>query len=300
MMVAERRQEPRGELLYDAPLATLNSWRVGGAAECLFRPADVEDLSGFLASGLAPGPLTWLGLGSNVLIRDGGVRGTVIAVHGGLSGLRISAHGEVEVEAGVPCAKVARQSAQRGLTGAEFLAGIPGTMGGALAMNAGAFGGETWAIVNAVTTMSADGGLRRRPPGSFEIGYRSVRGLEDEWFVAATLGLRFGDGQAAQAQIRELLARRSATQPMGVPSCGSVFRNPDNDHAARLIEACGLKGYCVGSACVAEKHANFIVNTGGATAADIESLIEIIQARVDEVFAIRLRPEVRVIGEPRR
>jgi len=298
MMAQESKPAIRGELGYSRPLRTLNSWRVGGEAECLFRPADLDDLRVFLVEGLAVEPLTWLGLGTNVLIRDGGIRGTVIALHGALDGLALTDDGRVVAEAGLPCAKVARFAARGGLSGAEFLAGIPGTMGGALAMNAGAFGGETWDRVEAVTTIDGSGVVRERKSVAYRIGYRSVEGPQGEWFVAARLALNPGATEASRDRIRALLARRGATQPTGLPSCGSVFRNPPGDHAARLIETAGLKGFRIGGACVSEKHANFIINLSEARAADIESLIRYVQSEVAARHGVELVTEVRILGEP--
>jgi UDP-N-acetylmuramate dehydrogenase len=231
------------------------------------------------------------------LVRDGGIRGTVIATHGALLGLAVTGERTLRVGVGVPCAKVARFSASQQLTGAEFLAGIPGVMGGALAMNAGAWGGETWTRIAAVETIDRRGQVRQRWPADYAIGYRQVRGPAEEWFVAAHLRLEPGDGVASLARIRELLERRSQTQPTGVASCGSVFRNPPNDHAARLIERAGLKGVCIGGACVSTKHANFILNTGKATAADLEALVRRVMGTVAQVHGVELIPEVRIVGE---
>ncbi|APZ42141.1 UDP-N-acetylmuramate dehydrogenase [Acidihalobacter ferrooxydans] len=291
----------RGELQLDAPLAGLTSWRVGGSAERLYRPADLPDLQQFLRQLPATEPLLWLGLGSNLLVRDGGVRGTVIALHARLDALaRLGTNG-VSAGAGVPGAKLARFAARAGLRGGEFFAGIPGTVGGALAMNAGAFGGETWGVVRRVQTIDRAGVLRWQTPDAFEIGYRHVRGQDASapaWFVAAEFELEPGDDpQVLQQRIRQLLAGRAASQPTGAASCGSVFRNPPGDHAGRLIEAAGLKGLRVGGAEVAAKHANFILNTGAATAGDIEELIGQVQARVEAHSGVRLQPEVRIVGE---
>jgi UDP-N-acetylmuramate dehydrogenase len=286
----------QGELRTDEPLARHTTWRVGGPARRFYRPAGVQDLSRFLRGLPDEEPLLWLGLGSNLLVRDGGFPGTVIALAGALAGLTIDGL-RVRAEAGVSCAKTARACARAGLVGAEFLAGIPGSMGGALAMNAGAFGGETWERVEAVETIDRHGELRMRLPADFEIGYRRVRGAQGEWFVAAHLVLEHGDAAAAQAGIRDLLERRGRSQPTGQASCGSVFRNPPGDFAGRLIEAAGLKGHCIGAACVSERHANFIVNTGGARAADIEALIERVAETVERVHGVRLMPEVRIVGE---
>jgi len=296
-VVLDRQANLRGELRLEEPLAQYTSWRVGGPAARFYRPADLEDLQMFLASLPADEPLLWLGLGSNLLVRDGGIRGTVIATHGALLGLAVTGERTLRVGVGVPCAKVARFSASQQLTGAEFLAGIPGVMGGALAMNAGAWGGETWTRIAAVETIDRRGQVRQRLPADYAIGYRHVRGPAEEWFVAAHLRLEPGDGVASLARIRELLERRSQTQPTGVASCGSVFRNPPNDHAARLIERAGLKGVCIGGACVSTKHANFILNTGKATAADLEALVRRVMGTVAQVHGVELIPEVRIVGE---
>jgi UDP-N-acetylmuramate dehydrogenase len=298
MMAARANLPLRGELRVNASLKGLNSWRVGGPAERLYRPADIDDLSRFL-NGLEPRePLTWLGLGTNLLVRDGGVRGTVIGVHGALNGLAITGPARVTTQAGVPCAKLARFCAQAGYAGTEFMVGIPGTIGGALAMNAGAFGAQTWDVVAAVCTVDPQGRIRRRDAGEFGVGYRDMVLPAREWFVAAEIELKAGDKVASLARIRGLLARRQASQPLGVASCGSVFRNPPGDFAARLIETAGLKGHRIGGASVSERHANFIINDSSASAADIEALIRCVQLSVEGAHSVALVPEVRVIGEP--
>ena len=240
MMVAELMSELRGELKTGESMSAHTSWRVGGPADKCYRPADLEDLQQFLAGLPDNEPVFWVGLGSNLLVRDGGIRGTVILPFGGLDALELLDGDRIRAGAGVTCAKVARFAARAGLTGAEFLAGIPGTMGGALAMNAGAFGGETWPLVRAVQTLDHAGELHQRTVQDYQVSYRTVVGPENEWFVSVELQLKPGDTEAAQARIRSLLERRSATQPTQQPSCGSVFRNPPDDFAARLIESCGL------------------------------------------------------------
>lgn len=288
----------RGELRLNEPMARHTSWRLGGPADRYFAPDDEPALSEFLASLPPDEPLTWLGLGSNLLVRDGGIRGTVIVLTRLPERLEHEAR-HITAAAGVACAKVARFSAETGLTGAEFLAGIPGTLGGALAMNAGAFGTETWSVVEWVETVDRRGRRHRRRPEEFEIGYRSVKGPDHEWFTAAGLKLQTDTDRCARQRIRDLLARRAQSQPMGLPSCGSVFRNPPEDYAGRLIERCGLKGFRIGRAYVSDKHANFIINSGGATAADIEALIEYVQSAVRLQTGVQLQTEVQVIGEPR-
>lgn len=290
----------RGELRLQEPMARHTTWRVGGPADRFYRPADREDLIAFLRSLPEDEPVFWCGLGSNLLVRDGGVRGTVIFLQGGVDELRRLDDTRVHADCGVACAKVARFAARQNLVDAEFLAGIPGTMGGALAMNAGAFGGETWRVVEDVETMTRGGEIHRRRPEEYSVGYRRVEAPAEEWFLSCTLALRPGDGDAAMQRIRELLAQRAASQPIGKPSCGSVFRNPEGDHAARLIEAAGLKGTRCGGAVVSDKHANFIINEGDATAADIEQLVEAVRTRIADRFGVRLEAEVRVVGEARR
>ncbi len=288
----------RGELRYDEPMSKHTSWRVGGPADQFYTPADRDDLICFL-SELSPNvPVTWAGLGSNLLVRDGGIRGVIIATHRALNEIhRLGAAG-IYAEAGVPGARIARYSVRAGLSGAEFFAGIPGTLGGALAMNAGAFGSETWQVVTAAETVDRSGRVHRRLPGEFEIGYRTVVAPRpNEWFIAAELNLSPGDVAAGRQRIKTLLAKRAQTQPIRVPSAGSVFRNPPGDYAARLIESCGMKGVCEGRACVSQRHANFIENRGGATAEQIEVLVQRVQREVLEKHGVLLEPEIRIMGE---
>jgi UDP-N-acetylmuramate dehydrogenase len=287
----------RGEVWYRERLAGYTSWRVGGPADRLYLPADRDDLLAFLKTLPEHEPLFWLGLGSNLLVRDGGIRGSVISTRNRLKLMRRIDIDHVFVEVGVPCAHVARYCTERNMSGAEFLAGIPGTMGGALAMNAGAFGGETWSLVEKVLTTDRFGAMQERGAGDYSADYRSVKGGEGEWFLGAWLKLTLGDAEAGRERIRGLLARRAATQPTQQPSCGSVFRNPPGDYAARLIEASGLKGHSLGGACVSEKHANFIVNLGNATAWEIERLIAHVREQVKLKQGVELTPEVRIVGD---
>ena len=291
------RAEIKGQLLAHEKLAKYTSWRVGGEADWLFIPQDKQDLINFIKSHHGRDPLFWLGLGSNLLVRDGGIRGTVINTRNRLKGMCKRDECRVYVEAGVPCALIARYCGEQGLDGAEFLAGIPGTLGGALKMNAGAFGGETWAIVDSVETIDELGQVRQRNRADYDVAYRSVSGPGQEWFLSAELRLKSGDIAESQQKIKILLERRNQTQPTNQPSCGSVFKNPPGDFAARLIEACGLKGYRIGGAEVSAKNANFIVNIGGAKAADIEALIGHVQDTVETMQGIRLLTEVCVVGE---
>jgi UDP-N-acetylmuramate dehydrogenase len=280
------------------PLSRHTSWHVGGPAEVFFNPRDRADLGAFLRGLPADVPVYWIGLGSNLLVRDGGIPGVVISTHGTLDALERLSETTVRAGAGVACARIARQCIKWGLGPAEFFAGIPGTLGGALAMNAGAFGGETWRHVVEVETIDRRGVERVRPAAEYRVGYREVVApAPGEWFLSATLAFEQRAGAHAE-EVQKLLARRKETQPIGEWSCGSVFTNPPGDHAARLIEAAGLKGFRLGDASVSSKHANFIINHGSARAADLEALIEHVRAAVERQHGVALHPEVRIVGVP--
>ncbi|MEQ1556979.1 MAG: UDP-N-acetylmuramate dehydrogenase [Gallionella sp.] len=334
----------RGKLRRAVSMSKHTSWRVGGVADCVYQPADLADLQVFLRSLPSDETVYAVGLGSNLLVRDGGLRGTVILLHGALTELRLVGNGTLSpqgggrgckdaealtttlyVEAGIAGAKLARFAALHNLAGAAFFAGIPGSMGGMLAMNAGCYGSDTWQHVERVQVLTRSGELITRSKDEYEIGYRdvrkagcgmrdsglnsvarSVRGLESciltpeslsEFFVSATLKFSRGEGEIERLAIKNWLSKRIATQPLNLPNAGSVFRNPAGDYAARLIESCGLKGKQIGGAQVSEKHANFIVNVGEATAADIENLIAEVRASVAAQTGVDLHPEVRIIGE---
>ena len=280
------------------PMSRHTSWHAGGPADVFFEPRDAMDLSSFLAMLPQQTAILWVGLGSNLLVRDGGVRGVVVSTHAALQGLTRLGDTQIRAEAGVHCARIAKQCVKWGLGPAEFFAGIPGTLGGALAMNAGAYGGETWSHVVEVEVMDAQGARRTRTRAEYATGYRQARGPAlNECFVAARLQFE-PRPEASLDTIRDLLVKRRQTQPIGEWSCGSVFTNPANDHAARLIDAAGLKGFRIGDASVSLKHANFIINHGSARAADLEGLILHVQQVVLECFGITLKPEVRIVGEP--
>lgn len=287
----------RGSLSDGVPMAPYTSWRVGGPADTLFVPADRDDLLAFLGTLPDEEPLTWVGLGSNLLVRDGGIRGTVVAMHRALEHLEQVDADTVHAEAGVHCARLAKFAERAELAGLGFMAGIPGTVGGALAMNAGAWGGETWPAVREVEVALRGGTAEWRPAADFRWGYRHVELPEG---VLGFLGARFSVGRdedgAHAAATRSQLARRKATQPVGRPSAGSTFRNPPGDFAARLIEAAGLKNHRIGGAWVSGQHANFILTDDGATAADVEMLIGHIRRVVAERTGVELVPEVRIVG----
>jgi UDP-N-acetylmuramate dehydrogenase len=290
-------QTLRGRILPKEPLAAYTSWRVGGNADFVYIPADLDDLGDFLRQMPVDVPLLWLGLGSNTLIRDGGIDGTAIITQGALNQISQSGPFLIRAEAGVACAQIARHTARLGLSGLEFLAGIPGTVGGALAMNAGCYGGETWQHVSKVETINRTGHRQIRSAQDYEVGYRHVKGPANEWFVAAHFELVQGEKKRSLEDIRLLLEKRNQAQPTSWPNGGSVFRNPPGEYAARLIEQAGLKGLAIGNARVSEKHANFIINEGSATATDIESLIWHVVDIVEQHHSIRLNPEVCILGK---
>jgi len=295
MMAARSTSDFAGELRRNEPMSRHTSWRIGGPAEWFFRPANLDDLARFLRTLEIDTPVFWFGLGSNLLIRDGGLPGVVIATSGIFTHLEKVGDFRVRAGASVPCTLLARQCIRWGLGPSEFFAGIPGTLGGALAMNAGAHGHETWQRVHTVRTIDRQGETHTRTPADYRIGYRSVEGPRDEWFIEADL--EFDPAATASMEtLKAMLTRRRDTQPLGLPSCGSVFRNPPGDHAARLIESCGLKGCRIGDAEVSEKHANFIINRGDASAQDVESLILHVQQTVVDTTGIELIPEVRIVG----
>lgn len=306
----------RGVLRHHEPMARHVSWRAGGAARVFYQPADADDLCAFLRAFAAPQPVLFVGLGSNLLVRDGGFDGAVVLTHHALTGIEnrgqtpfsdtpnaVRSYGKrglspIFAAAGVPAPHLARYVAKQGGRGAEWMAGVPGTIGGALAMNAGCYGGETWNHVLSVDTVDRRGVRHRRGKDDYAIGYRHValKTHGEEWFVGGTFAFEAGDSAQAMARIRELLARRVASQPLSQPNAGSVFRNPPGDHAARLIESCGLKGYTIGGAQVSTKHANFIVNVGAASAADIEAVIDHVEGMVRERAGVALVREVRIVG----
>jgi len=297
-MMAALDIDVQGEIRHNEPMSRHTSWRAGGAADTFFVPASVADLAAYLRQLDVDTPIFWHGVGSNLLVRDGGIRGVVISASRALRQLERTDNYRVEAGAGVPCTQLARQCIRWKLGPSEFFAGIPGTVGGALAMNAGAHGGETWERVESVRTIDRSGEIHDRAPAEYTVGYRSVTGPANEWFIGASF--RFEpDVIPSLETLNAMLERRKATQPLGLPSCGSVFRNPEGDFSARLIEAAGLKGHRIGGAEVSEKHANFIINRDKASAKDIEELIEHVRQTVLEKHGVRLVHEVRIVGEPR-
>ncbi len=287
----------KGELRCDEPMSRHTSWRTGGCASLFYTPKGKDDLAEFLKRVPREAEIAWCGLGSNMLVRDGGFPGVVISTLKGLNAIQKTGDNEMYAEAGVPSAKFARHAVNNSLCDAEFMIGIPGTVGGALAMNAGCFGSETWKIVGWVDTMRRNGGQQRKVRSQFKWGYRHVETENGEWFTGAQFHLTPCDREQGKQQIRTLLKKRAATQPIQTANAGSVFRNPPQDHAARLIESVGLKGYRIGQARISPTHANFIENQGNATAQDIENLIGHATEQVERVHGIQLELEVKIIGK---
>ncbi len=287
----------KGEVLVNEPMAKHTSWRVGGPADIYFKPASVADLQKFMQQLEPETDITFVGLGSNMLVRDAGIRGVVIAPLGCLKAIDLQDK-LLCVEAGVTCSKFARYCAKNDFVGVDFLAGIPGTIGGAAAMNAGAFGSETWEFVKHITVINHAGELSIIAKDELDIQYREINLDKGLWIVSACFDLnQLKEDEYKHADIKSLLEKRNASQPIGLPSCGSVFRNPNNDYAARLIESCGLKGHCIGNACVSEKHANFIINQGDCCASDIENLIKHVQQTVQKETAVELILEAHIVGD---
>ncbi len=290
-------RDARGQLRVNEPMSKHTSWRTGGIADYFYYPSDRQDLVSLLKRLPQDMPLHWVGLGSNLLIRDGGVEGVVICTAKGLNGISMRSAGRVYVESGVSCSKVARMTTQNRLNGVEFLAGVPGSFGGALSMNAGAFGGETWEWVERVECVDRCGNVALLERSRVCYGYRHVELPDHRGLLGAILHLRQAeDGFDSKKAMRDLLQIRARSQPVQSANAGSVFRNPEGDFAARLIERAGLKGHAIGGACISELHANFIINDGSASSADIERLIGHARARVKKNSGVDLQLEVHIMG----
>ncbi len=285
----------KGNLRKNISLKKYNTWKVGGKAEYFFEPEDLEDLKIFL--NLTSGEkVTFLGNGSNVLIRDNGIEGYVVCLKKSFNNHHINSENKFIFEAGLSCMKIAQISAKQNFTGLEFLCGIPGTLGGALKMNAGCYGGNIWDNVSDITLINKEGDLIKRKKNDFKISYRNVDIDENNFFVSASFNLQKNQMNNSLNIIKDFLKDRRSNQPTGLPSCGSVFKNPKNHHAAKILDSLGLKGFRVGGAYVSEKHANFIITEKSAKSKDIEKLINYIQKKVYEDKKISLETEVKFIG----
>lgn len=299
-LVRRLRQIADLELREDEPLSRHTSFGIGGPADLLLIPSTPDALCAALAATGRAGmkPLI-LGNGTNLIVRDGGMRGVVIRVAGEMAAVEFEGT-SVIVEAGASLAAACLRCAHKGLSGLEFAAGIPGTMGGALIMNAGAYGGEIGDITEWVEVATADGGIERIDGSELSFGYRrSVLRERGHIVVRASLRLTEGDPSEIHANLCDTMEMRCSRQPVSSPSAGSIFKRPEGDYAGRLLEAAGLKGMRVGRAAVSTKHANFVVNLGGATAADVIGLIEAARGTVFEKFGVMLEPEVCITGEDR-
>ncbi|ACB24349.1 UDP-N-acetylmuramate dehydrogenase [Methylobacterium radiotolerans] len=288
----------RGRLLADQPLADLTWFRVGGPAEVLFTPADEEDLARLLASLDPDVPVTVIGLGSNLIVRDGGVPGVVVRLGGKAFG-SIAIDGDaLTVGTAVPDMRLAKAAAEAGLDGLAFYRGIPGSIGGALRMNAGAHGGETTDVLVEARGIDRGGALRTFSHADMGFSYRHSDAPEDVIFTRAVFRGRTGDRGAIEAEMERVTAAREAAQPIRERTGGSTFANPDGGKAWQLIDAAGCRGLRRGGAQVSEMHCNFLINTGDATAADIEGLGEEVRRRVRDTSGVELRWEIRRIGRP--
>lgn len=308
MMAAAKKQEPRGamwlppsrgRIAFDAPLARFTWFRVGGPADVLFRPADVDDLAAFLKALPADVPVWPLGVGSNVIIRDGGVEGVTALLRGPFVEIRVE--GDVVVAgAGALGANVARVAADAGLSGPEFLSGVPGSVGGAVRMNAGAYGGETKDILLWAEIVERDGEIRRATPDELALSYRHSNLAADAIVVRAAFQGTPDDPEAVKARLRDVQAKREASQPLRTRTGGSTFRNPPDAKAWELIDAAGCRGLRMGGAHVSTKHCNFMIADDGATAADIEALGEAVRRRVEAKTGVLLEWEIKRVGREAR
>ena len=289
----------RGRLSADAPLGKTTWFRVGGPAEALFRPADVDDLADFLAACPGDVPITVIGVASNMLVRDGGVPGVVIRLGGGFADIAVDRDaGLVTAGAAALDLNVAKVARDAGLAGLEFLAGIPGTIGGAVRMNAGAYGGEVIDALVTATVVDRSGTVTDRTPADLDLSYRHSGLVEGEIVTRAVFRATPGDPDAIGARIQSITDARGATQPIRSRTGGSTFANPPGHKAWQLIDQAGCRGLRLGGAQVSEQHTNFLINTGDATAAEIEALGEEVRRRVQETAGIALRWEIRRIGVP--
>ena len=286
---------PRGRIAFDAPLARLTWFRVGGNADVLFRPADADDLSNFLQELPADVPVLPLGVGSNVIVRDGGVEGAVVLLRGPF--VEISIDGDMIISgAGALSANVARLAADAGLAGLEFLSGVPGAIGGAVRMNAGAYGGETCDVLVWADVISRDGERHRVMASDLELAYRHSNLAADDIIVRAAFHGTPDDAEQVKGRLRDIQARREESQPLRTRTGGSTFRNPPRFKAWKLIDAAGCRGLRIGAAHVSQKHCNFLIAEDGATATDIEALGNVVREKVNASSGINLLWEIKRIG----
>ncbi|MEL0102523.1 MAG: UDP-N-acetylmuramate dehydrogenase [Gammaproteobacteria bacterium] len=289
------KKKIKGSLKEDVSLKAYNTWKIGGNAEYFFEPKNLEDLKTFLKNTTGY-DITFLGNGSNVLIRDGGIKGFVVCLKNSLNNYYKVSDNEFIFEAGLSCMKIAQITSINNSTGLEFLCGIPGSLGGALRMNAGCYGGNIWENLKTVTLIDKSGNEIKKYKEDFNINYRNVELDDNLFFINASFSLKKNELNNSSEIIKDYLKDRRSKQPTSLPSCGSVFKNPENSHAANLIESVGLKEYKIGGAYVSKKHANFIISDKTTKSKDIEDLIGYIQTEVYKKKKVFLETEVKFIG----
>lgn len=297
-LARELKERVTGDVLIDEPLSRYTHYRLGGPADILVLPASIDDVVTVQQAAHQRGiPVTVLGGGSNVLIADAGLRGIVLRIGREMKKVAFS-DDVIEAECGAPFPRLGRMAVQRGLAGLEFAAGVPGTVGGALAMNAGAHNSTTADVVESVTVVDGRGDVITLSRDEMDFAYRTSRLQKQPGLIAvkAKLRLQAASPKEVRERLQTFMEKRRRTQPVGTKNAGSVFKNPPGDFAGRLVEAAGCKGMTVGDAIVSPMHANFIINRGEATADDVRRLIDNVQATVYERFGVLLEPEVRMLG----
>ena len=285
-------------VLCDEPMSEHTTFRIGGPADALVMPRDAVSLQKVMAFLRQEAiPFYVIGNGSNLLVGDRGFRGVIVQIYKNLADIQVEGN-RIRAGAGAMLSGIARAAYNHGLTGLEFASGIPGTLGGAVVMNAGAYGGEMKDVIESVTVLTKDGEIRTMPAGKMAFGYRTSCVTEQAYLVLdAVFALQEGDPEKILERMQELKEQRTSKQPLDKPSAGSTFKRPEGHFAGKLIMDAGLKGYSVGGACVSPKHAGFVVNNGGATAADVVAVIDHVKAEVESRFGVQLECEVRMIGE---
>ena len=284
-------------LLVDEPMSEHTTFEIGGPADFYVIPEDFDEVRDVIAACKDAGVDYFvLGCGSDLLVSDEGYRGVIVAVADGLVGVSVE-DDEICCQAGVGLREASEMACELGLSGLEFACGIPGSVGGACFMNAGAYGGCMADALKEVRVLLPDGSVVDVPAGELDLGYRKSRIADEGWVVlSATFGLNPGDPEKIRATMDDLTHQREEKQPLELPSAGSTFKRPEGYFAGKLITDAGLKGYQSGGAAVSKKHAGFVVNVGGATASDVHAVIEHVQDEVERQFSVRLEPEVRFLG----
>ena len=296
ILLKDITQQYKGDCLCDEPMAEHTSWGIGGPVDLFFSPKNRDELVSFLSQIDSRIPITWVGKGTNILVRDRGIRGVVISTKSFLKNITKISHQNYNVEAGVSCMDLALFCQKINIGPAAFFSGIPGSIGGALTMNAGAFGNETWNQVITAEVIDQKGRIQYLDRDQFGVSYRTVNFPFPLWFLSCVMSFS-DEGKTTIEDLKELRNQRIKKQPLTEDTCGSVFKNPTDHFAGELIEQAGLKGFKIGSASISKKHANFIINEGGAKAEDIEKIIDHVRTVIKKKYDIDLHTEVRIIGE---